>query len=54
MKSLRKKTKQRTVEAYACGCDSPEHCIEECHGFFDSLQLGIQTTASVLQNLSAT
>lgn len=50
MKKIKKRVSKYSVEAYACNCGTPEHCIEECHGYFDVMQFGIQTSASLIQH----
>ena len=40
MKHLKKKLRQRTVEAYANDCGTPEDCLVGCFNF-DAMQGGI-------------
>ena len=48
MKSLKKRLRKRSVEAYTCACGSPDDCISECDGDFNHLQSGIQTNTDQL------
>lgn len=42
MKSLKKRLRKRSVEAYTCACGTPDDCISKCGGSFNLLQSGIQ------------
>lgn len=41
-KSLKKKLRKRSVEAYTCNCGTPQDCMDFCMGDLHAMQVGIE------------
>ena len=41
-KTLKKKLRKRSVEAYACSCGTPQDCMDFCMGDYYAMEIGIQ------------
>lgn len=52
-KSLKKKLRKRSVEAYACKCGTTQDCIDFCMGDYYAMEIGIQYQTITLSRLSA-